>query len=455
MVERSALATYAGRLSATALACLILAPSSARANGRYPNADQLVTDPGDPDHLVLRATFGTLDSRDGGVSWTWICEEAVGYTGDPAITILRGGSLLLAFEENVTFSSDQGCSWSSVPLSPERRFTLDVTRDAADPSRAWVLSASLDATRRVSVLDVDTSGGASISVMDGFAPSTIEVAQSRPERMYVVGLDGDFRASLLVSDDRGQSWALRHIEPHAMSAMYVSAVDPTNPDKLYLRVDEPTADFLLVSNDAGVSWSDVLRVDGEMLGLALSPDGRRIAAGGPDVGLHVASTTELQFQRVAGGPQSLRCLTWTARGLFACAQESIDGWTLALSTDDASTFTPLWHVQDLVPLECAASTSVGGVCPSTWLDIASRIGAQLVPGEDPERPPAKSESSCSTLPARTARDSVVVAWALAALLGLRRRVRQLSGAPHTNHCSSARRSAAESAGEPSGGMRQE
>jgi len=432
VTQRSTLATYVGRLSAAALACLVLAPAVAHANGRYPNADQLVTDLGDPEHLVLRATFGTLVSQDGGLRWTWICEEAVGYTGDPAITILRGGSLLLAFEQNVTFSSEQGCSWSSVPLSPERRFTLDVTRDAADPSRAWVLSASLDASRRVSVLDVDTSGGESITVMDGFAPSTIEVALSRPERLYVVGLDGDFRASLLISDDRGLSWELRHIEPHAMAAMYVSAVDPTNPDKLYVRVDEPTADYLLVSSDAGVSWSEVLRVDGEMLGLALSPDGSRIAAGGPDVGLHVAATADLQFQLVEGGPESLRCLTWTARGLFACAQESVDGWTLALSTDDARTFTPLWHVQDLVPLECAASTSVGGVCPGTWLDIASRIGAELVPGENPDPAPAKSESSCSVSPQSAAPDSVVVACALAALLGLRRRGRPsvVRGAAH-------------------------
>lgn len=424
VAQRSVLATYVGRLFAAALACLMLPAAVARANGRYPNADQLVTDPGDPEHLVLRATFGTLDSRDGGLTWTWICEEAVGYTGDPAITILRGGSVLLAFEENVTFSSEQGCTWSAVPLSPERRFTLDVTRDAADSSRAWVLSASLDATRRVSVLDVDTSGGASITVMDGFAPSTIEVALSRPERLYVAGLDGDFRASLLVSDDRGQSWELRHIEPHAMAAMYISAVDPTNPDKLYVRVDEPTADFLLVSGDAGLSWNEVLRVDGEMLGLALSPDGRRIAAGGPNVGLHVANTSDLQFQLVAGGPQGPRCLTWTARGLFACAQESIDGWTLALSTDDVRTFTPLWHVQDLVPLECASSTSVGGVCPGTWLDIASRIGAQLVPGENPDPPPAKSESSCSISRQSARGTDVVMACALAALLGLRRRWHQ-------------------------------
>lgn len=391
----------------------------APANGRYPNADQLVTDPGDPEHLVLRATFGTLVSRDGGAHWSWICEEAVGYTGDPALTILQGGSMLLAFEDNVAFSSAEGCSWRPVPLAADRRFTLDVTRDAADPGRAWVLSASLDASRRVSVLDVDTAGGTSLTVVDGFAPSTIEVALSRPERLYVAGLDADFKASLLVSDDRAQSWELRHIEPHGTAAMYISAVDPTNPDVLYVRADELSVDSLLVSRDAGLSWMEVLQVEGEMLGLALSPDGRRVAAGGPGVGLHVADTSDLQFRATAGSPQSLRCLTWTARGLFACATENIDGWTLALSSDDGETFAPLWHVQDLVPLECEASSSVGGVCPRTWLDIASRIGADLVPGESSD--PAKDDASCSALPAAAgaARASAAAACALGVLLGLR------------------------------------
>ncbi len=413
-------AFYGGWPAAAALSTL-LGTSAAQANGRYPNADQLVTDPGNPEHLVLRATFGTLVSRDGGAHWSWICEEAVGYTGDPALTILQGGSMLLAFEENVAFSGDQGCAWSPVPLAADRRFTLDVTRDAADPARAWVLSASLDASRRVSVLDVDTSGGSSLTVMDGFAPSTIEVALSRPERIYVAGLDDEYRASLLVSDDRGQSWQLRHIEPHAAAPMYISAVDPTNPDVLYVRADELAADFLLVSRDAGLSWTEALGVDGEMLGLALSPDGSRVAAGGPDVGLHVAASADLQFRTMDSPPQSLRCLTWTARGLFACATESIDGWTLALSSDAGESFSPLWHVQDLVPLECDASSSVGGICPRTWLDIASRIGAELVLGERPEPRPARDDSSCSALPgaARAARASAVAACALGALFGLR------------------------------------
>jgi hypothetical protein len=57
---------------------------------------------------------------------------------------------------------------------------------------------------------------------------------------------------------------------------------------------------------------------------------------------------------------------------------------------------PRWHVQDLVPLVCPPESSVGSVCERAWLDIASRIGAQLVPGEDEpvQAAPARDGSGC-------------------------------------------------------------
>src|SRR5690606_29789727 len=111
---------------------------------------------------------------------------------------------------------------------------------------------------------------------------------------------------------------------------------------------------------------------------ALSPDGSSVAAGGPGVALQVASTADFAF-RAAANIQSLRCLTWAEQGLYACAQESLDGWTLARSDDRGQSFEPLWHVQDLVPLECDAATSAGAVCPRAWLDVSAQIGAELVP----------------------------------------------------------------------------
>lgn len=399
----------------------------ALANGRYPNADMLIVDPGDPQHLVLRATFGTLVSMDGGQSWRWVCEEAIGYVDmDPAMTVFSNGNMLHAFLGNIVVSSDASCSYGLLPFSADGRSAIDVTLDPVDPSRAWVLATGLEGRRQASVLRVGTDVEPPLVVADNFVPSTVEVSKSRPQRMYVVGFDASFTSTLMVSDDAGQTWLARPIAPYSARPMYLSAVDPGNPDMLYVRVDDGTSDHLLVSRDAGQSYTDVLTIAADMLGFALSPDGSQVAAGGPGVPVQVASTSDLVFNPAAN-VASLRCLTWAERGLFACAQESLDGFTVALSNDGGRSFAPQWHVQDLVPLECNPNTPVGTVCQRAWLDIASQIGAELVPGE---RPPASEaaakEKGCDFTAGRQKVGMTAVTASLAIFgLALRRRSKKI------------------------------
>lgn len=392
--------------SLTVLAALALSPA-ARANGRYPNADQLIPEPGDETHLVLRATFGILDSRDGGSHWTWICEQAVGYMGDPGLLVLRGGDLLASYFGALGLSSGGGCDWKTILLDEDTRRPIDVTVNPGDPSHGWVVTSTVDQRQHITLLDVDGTEVIPSTVADGFIPSTLEAAPSRPERLYVMGAraESPFKAIVYVSDDAGQNWQSSLVPLYDTLPMYISAVDPRDPDTLYLRADGAAADHLLVSHDAGKTWLDAFTLDAEMLGFALSPDGTRVAVGGPGAGIHIANTTDLQF--AAAAPlQSLRCLTWTPRGLFACAQESLDGWTLALSTDDAQSFTPLWHVRELVPLECGPSTSTGAACPSPWLDVSSTIGADVAPTGGPAAPTPGNESpsagSCGLSSGRSA-----------------------------------------------------
>ena len=61
------------------LALVLLAPELAHANGAFPSVSQLVSDPADGDHLVLRTTFGLLVTRDRGGTWDWLCEAGAGY----------------------------------------------------------------------------------------------------------------------------------------------------------------------------------------------------------------------------------------------------------------------------------------------------------------------------------------------------------------------------------------
>src|SRR4051812_25042615 len=101
-------------LLALAVAGAVLSGAApALANGRFPASGQLVVDPTDPTHLVLRATFGVLRSRDRGASWGWVCEGAIGYGGqeDPMMAVPADGSLLAGIYEGFSISRDDGCTW--------------------------------------------------------------------------------------------------------------------------------------------------------------------------------------------------------------------------------------------------------------------------------------------------------------------------------------------------------
>jgi len=119
-----------------------------------------------------------------------------------------------------------------------------------------------------------------------------------------------------------------------------------------------------------------------MLGFALSPDGTHIAAGGPDGGVYVASTSDYQFKKTAAPVKNLRCLTWGSAGIYACSKEATDGWTVALSTDDGQSFAPLLHMGDITPLSCAAATSVGTTCSTVWPSVQRQLASTLDAGTD-------------------------------------------------------------------------
>jgi photosystem II stability/assembly factor-like uncharacterized protein len=354
------------------------------ANGRFPAADQLLVDPDDPAHLMLRATFGLLESRDGGGSWSWTCEAAVGYTGDPSVTLLRGGDALAGFFGHVSVSREGGCGWTTTPLQGRYRYAIDTTLDVADPSRAWLLAASADGALEVGLLLVDASGaiGEVVEVGSGFVPVTVEVAPSLPDRIYVSGLANDIEPVLLRSSDRGRSWQRFSVTGTPALPLFVSAVDPIDPDRLYARMQgaanaraasAEASDHLLVSDDGGEAWRTVFSLDADLLGFALSPDGQRLALGAPGRGIYTASTAALDLQ-LTGRVSVVRCLRWIGEGLYACGQEDLDGWTVARSSDEGKSFEPVWHQRDLRPLACLASGGAA-TCRRDWPAVARSIQA--------------------------------------------------------------------------------
>ena len=115
-----------------------LTSRDARANGRFPVASQLVVDPGDARHLFARTTYGMIQTTDGGATWQWVCEKAVGYAGtiDPAVGIMGDGTTLAAVFDGLAISHDRACSWAFASGVLAKQFVIDVAIEPGALERA-------------------------------------------------------------------------------------------------------------------------------------------------------------------------------------------------------------------------------------------------------------------------------------------------------------------------------
>ncbi len=397
-------------MSGAALVALALVTGSARANGRFPAAAQLVVDPTDGARIVVRTTFGLLQSTDSGKTWRWICEQQVGFAGtfDPAI-VLHGGVLLAGLPDSISRTVDRGCTWSRAGAPVRNEYWIDL----AATDRLIAVSSPIDPALGFRALVVESRDlGATWTLTasplpEDLAPATIDVAPSRPSRIYVSGV-GPFKrfATVARSDDFGATFTESTFDMGAARAPYIAAVDPANADRVWLRLDGEEGDRLLLSTDGGVRFEEV-HAGTELLGFALSPDGSRVAVGGPTDGLWIARTSDLAFARVSA--TRVKCLTWTAAGLWACGDESADGFSVGLSRDDGKTFEPRLRFVDLEPLACVKTA-----CDSAWREVSNLIGAGrtdagvdapvVVPDSSTDLPaiePGGGGCSCTTRPTRS------------------------------------------------------
>ena len=365
-------------LCATLTVLAVVAP--ARANGRYPKADQLLVRSDDPSLLVARTTFGFLISRDAGGSWDWVCERAIGYSGiqDPTLGLMTDGTIIAGLAEGLARSSDAGCNWgfATAALNGSPVVDLTVPRDAPENALALVWDPA-DVSYSSRFLASDDDGRSFVPYGAPLDPSvlalTLDVAPSDATRVYASGtrtVDTVRSGLLFTSSDSGQHWAEFAVpfDSKVEQGVYIAAVDPNDPDTVYVRSNSATVSRLSVSHDAGQHFDVVY--SGSLLAFALSADGTRLYFGGED-GLHSGLASDLEFEQRS--TRRLLCLAATKDTLYACSDEH-SGFTVGASHDDGFTFDPLLHLNTVRgPLACDNGATVAE-CAGDWPLVRSQLG---------------------------------------------------------------------------------
>ncbi len=363
------------------LASLLIA-TAAGANGRFPEAQMIVAGRGAAKStLAIRTTFGVV--LHDATGFRYVCEEVVG-TGaviyDPPIGLDGNGRLLAGLWDGFARGAVDACgSTRAATLEGEAIQDLDV-----DPTGLLVVAVSRTGLfTGASAVFRSLDGGASFTRL-AQAPetafSTVEIAPSDLSRLWLTARTKAARTVVYRSDDGGKTLVEVTALPRPEEA-YVAAVDPTNPDRVFVRLAYQDASFLTRSaayrtDDAGKTWSLVADVPGHMLGFAIDPSGKKVFLGGPEAGLlrslDGAAPVSISTAKV-------RCLRHHEGRLFACLGSSASTFGVAASCDDGATLPMILDLPSLTNSVTCASGTTGAVCPSKLATLRVGLEAGAAP----------------------------------------------------------------------------
>jgi hypothetical protein len=411
-----------------ALLLVLSLAGTARANGRPDAVSTIHWQQGDPQHLAAGLTFGLILSQDGGATWQWMCEKAVGYGGmyDPDYAYTASGALFATTFDGLRVMRD-GCVFGAAPpgntfvsqvrLAPDGR-VFYAASDAADSSiyqssddgmsfpisaspgrpNDWWESLVFGSDQRVYLAGyrfqshclAGTVGYGDPCLTDADCPA-IE------PRRHKGPTCGDASKLYLVrrSDDGGATFAIEPTSPSLPApqngtTLAIVGVDPANPDIVYARL-RATTDSLYVSSDGAVTWTKVLD-EPEHFSFVVRKSGELVVgtklSGSKRSADHGATWTDLV------SPPHIGCLYESPSGeVWACTQNyaqmmtpempaiPADGFGIMKSTDLA-TWTGVLRFQDIAaPVSCPAGTAQHDSCvekdmgmPSVWCCLAMQLG---------------------------------------------------------------------------------
>jgi hypothetical protein len=368
------------------MAVLLGSPSEARANGRFPESNQLIFSKSDPNLVLLRVTFGVLISHDRGRTFDWVCEASVGYSGveDPMYAIGPSGRIIATTFQGITGTDDRACSWKFQDPSMNEIF-VDLTQNPNDAKNVVAFSSGYrtadDAGNSLfdSQLWETKDEGKTFAklgppLQERLLGYTVDITKTDPKRIYVTAVRDRGKtgaALLLTSKDHGDTWTEQQIPlVGTESSIWIAGVDPDDAEKVYLRTfNNPDAPGRLILRDKDPANPDLgtlktlFTSKAPLDGFALSPDNKKVWVGSPLDGVWMASTADYKFQQKS--ETAVKCLAAADDGLWSCSNEAAKpiGFIAGISTDDGATWTSKAHFCSIRgALACSAGSTTAEQC---------------------------------------------------------------------------------------------
>jgi hypothetical protein len=356
-----------GRLAgfAAALLALVGGGRRARANGAFPDSQSIMTPESAPNDIYLATNFGVVHTTDGGHTWLWSCEQAENsfaslYQLGPApnYRVYALSSIGLAY------SGDRSCSWT-VASGFTGATVLDYFPDPTSASRVLAVDAAQTDGGVLYEVRESSDGGATFgprryTAQSGDNLTGVEIARSAPSTVYLSLTSGSsFAPKLVRSTDSGATWRVYDLAPSlatGTNSIRIIAVDPTDANKVFLRVRSPAGDAVAVSTfDAAGNASTATGLTfaaGVMSSFARLSNGHMVVGGvvGVDAAAYRSTDGGASFQPLPK-PPSLRALSARGSTLYAVADNVVDGYAIGTSADEGMTWQPFMTYDQIAAID--------------------------------------------------------------------------------------------------------
>jgi hypothetical protein len=385
------------------LACLVLAAlaGGASANGRPPGTSSISFRQGHETDIVAGLTFGLVISRDGGATWAWMCEDAIGYKSayayDPRFAFTPSGALFATTLTGLKVMRN-GCTFDATPAGG-----AFISTDLLGPDRAIYYAASQTADPAHGIAEdfaIYKSTDDGVTFPTRLQPpgavnwwQTLMVAPMDSMRLYLTGYryvpnpsgPGTIKEHLLLrSDNGGAAWTPLPVTdftlmPNSVIDIVGIARDPTH---VYARVefdDNTQSDSIYRSTDAGAHWQRINHKAMSIPAFLVRSNGDLIV-GAQTLGAEISRDNGDHWTPLAGAPR-INCLAENAaHEIWACTQNyappgmpSDDAGIM--KTTDLVSWTKVLRYQDLTEaVTCAAGTVQKDTCAAQWCGVCKQLG---------------------------------------------------------------------------------
>jgi hypothetical protein len=412
-------------------------------NGRPAATIDVHFQPGAPDTITLQMTWGLATTHDGGASWYWSCEEAVGFGGDydPDYEYTASGLLLATTTsfDGLRMTRDL-CDWAPapLPLGPTDRNTpgkhVAQIEVGSDGTIYAAVSTATDMQLYVSVDDGVSFAPRSLPEAGVDAWISLEVAPSQAGRLYLTGhrFVVDHREWVLLrSDDAGMTWTPLSAAPFTIGdpdgELQIATIAPNDPDLVFARVFQVSGvsigDDVYRSDDGGDTWTRVFQSGDHVSAVVVRESGEVVLATRTS-GVHVSSDGGQTFGEPVAATL-INCMTERDGLLWGCGR-SFAPDLMALGTSKDAVGWEMVTRFDLycAPVACEPGTGQRDICADErWEGVSEQYSIDgsgcpaVVPDEPgmPEPPPPK-ETCCGASDPGTA-----ALLAMVVVLGIRKR----------------------------------